>query len=175
MYCPKCGQQQMADNLNFCSRCGLPINEIAKWLENDENLVLREKGLPLKSPSKRRKNIRRGAKLMFISGVLFPIFFALSVAVDEPFPLLIPLTLFFAGLSVMLYSRLFIEETLSIKNEAPQPSRLISMFNNRSLPLVKDLWRKETAEQQYQTAELIKPPSITEHTTTLLDKNNNAS
>jgi hypothetical protein len=173
MFCPKCGQQQVADNINFCSRCGLPTNEIAKWLENAENLVLREKGSQVNLPSRRRKNILRGVKLMFVSGVLFPFFFLLSIAADGPVPLLIPLTIFFAGFSLMIYSHIFIEETTPLKTEQTQPSILGSMLRNKALPSVKNIWAKTTDEPPIKTAELVKPPSITEQTTTLLDKNNN--
>ena len=173
MYCPKCGQQQIAENFNFCSRCGLPINEVAKWLEGNANLTTSEKGTPLKSRSAKRKGIRRGAKLMFFSGVLFPIFFLFGIVVGGPAPLFIPLTIFLAGLSRMLYSRIFGDDSSSIKTEQTEPSKLGSMFGNKALPSVSDIWIKKTAEPQFQTAELVKPPSITEHTTTLLDKNNN--
>lgn len=171
MYCPKCGQQQIADNLNFCSRCGLPINEVSKWLEGNASLTTSGTGTPLKSHSAKRKGIRRGAKLMFTSGVLFPIFFLFGIVVGGPAPLFIPLTIFLAGLSRMLYSRIFGDDSSSIKIEQTEPSKLSSMLRNKSLPSVSDIWTKNSAEPQFKTAELVKPPSITEHTTTLLDKN----
>jgi hypothetical protein len=171
MYCPKCGQQQIADNLNFCPRCGLPINQVAKWLEGNASLTTTEKGTPLKSHSAKRKGIRRGTKLMFISGVLSPIFFLFGIVIGGPAPLFIPLTIFLAGLSRMLYSRIFGDDSPSIKTEQTQSSKLGSMFGNKALPSVSGIWIKRTAEPQFQTAELVKPPSITEHTTTLLDKN----
>lgn len=110
---------------------------------------------------------------MFISGVLFPIFFLFGIVVGGPAPLFIPLTIFLAGLSRMLYSRIFGDVNSSIKTEQTESSKLGSMFGNKSLPSVSNIWIKKTAEPQFQTAELVKPPSITEHTTTLLDKNNN--
>lgn len=171
MYCPKCGQQQITENFNFCSRCGLPLNEVARWLEGSANLTIREKETPLKPHSAKRKGIRRGAKLMFISGVLFPVFFLFGILVGAPALLFIPFFIFFVGLSRMLYSRIFGEEISSIKPEQTEPSKLGSMLRNKSLPSVNGIWIKRTAERQFQTAELVKPPSITENTTTLLDKN----
>ncbi len=32
MYCPRCGQQQISDEMKFCSRCGLPMSGLAEWL-----------------------------------------------------------------------------------------------------------------------------------------------
>ena len=34
MYCPRCGQKQMAGDLKFCSRCGLPMGLVAELLAN---------------------------------------------------------------------------------------------------------------------------------------------
>ncbi|HYO06352.1 MAG TPA: hypothetical protein VER14_05165 [Phototrophicaceae bacterium] len=147
------------------------MNEVARWLEGNASLTIREKDTPLKRHSARRKGIRRGAKLMFISGVLFPVFFLFGIVVGLPALLFIPFFIFFVGLSRMLYSRIFGKEISSIKPEQTEASKLGSMHRNKSLPSVNGIWIKRTAEQQFQTAELVKPPSITEHTTTLLDKN----
>ena len=32
MYCPQCGQQQLSDNLRFCSRCGFPLEVVLQIL-----------------------------------------------------------------------------------------------------------------------------------------------
>ena len=32
MYCPNCGQQQISDEMRFCSRCGLALSGLAEWL-----------------------------------------------------------------------------------------------------------------------------------------------
>lgn len=173
MYCPQCGQQQITENFNFCSRCGLPLNEVALWLAGEASPVTGEKGTKVNLHSAKRKGIRRGAKLMFISGVLFPIFFLFGILVGAPALLFIPFFILFVGLSRMLYSRIFGEEISSVKSGQREPSKLGSMLRNKSLPSVSvsDLWTKRTAEPQFKTAELVKPPSITEQTTTLLDKN----
>src|SRR5258705_11885462 len=53
--------------------------------------------------------MRQGAKLMFLSAVLFPFAIILCAIFDTPGPMIIPFTVFVAGLSWTLYSRLFIE------------------------------------------------------------------
>lgn len=166
MYCPKCGQQQIADNTNFCSRCGLPISEVARWLEQGENPVLRDKSQLM--PTRRRRNIKRGAKLMFISGVLFPILLVSSLIFDNPAPLLISFLLFFIGLAIMLYSRLFIEKDSPLSPAQALPGKLNSMLNNKSLPHANRFWTTNAGREPVKTAEMVKPPSVTEHTTTLL-------
>ncbi len=169
MYCPKCGQQQVSDNTRFCSRCGLPISGLAEWLAGGGVLAVREEA-PVGLASPRRKGIRRGAKLMFLSGILMPIFFGLSILVDNPGPLLVPFTIFFAALSLMLYARIFGEEIPHVKSQQARPTRLGSMSGNNALPPASNIWANSVGGQQVRTAELVKPPSVTEHTTKLLDR-----
>ena len=34
MHCPRCGQQQVSEEIKYCSRCGFPLGLIAEVLEN---------------------------------------------------------------------------------------------------------------------------------------------
>ena len=169
MYCPKCGQQQVSDETRFCSRCGLPINVLAEWLAGGGVLAVREEEAPLALASPRRKGINRGAKLVFLSVVLLPIFLGLSFLVDEPVPLFVPFTIFLAGLSLMLYSRIFGEEVAPVKSLQAQPSGSRAKLRSTALPPAFSIGMKGVGEQPVRTAELVKPPSVTEHTTKLLD------
>ncbi len=170
MYCPKCGQQQLSDNTRFCSRCGIPITGLAEWLASGGELAVRnEENATMMSASPKRKGIRRGAKLMFLSGVLMPVFFFFSLLIGAPIPLLIPITIFLIGLSLMLYARLFSEEALPVKSQQAQPSRLDTMPSSAALPPSSSIRMHDVGGQQVRTAELA-PPSVTEHTTKLLNK-----
>lgn len=170
MYCPKCGLQQITDVMRFCSRCGLPISGLAEWLASGGGvLALGEEEAPLPVASPRRRGISRGAKLIFISVVLVPIFFGLSILVDNPIPLMLPFTLFLAGLSIMLYSRLFGEEIPSGKSQQAQPFKLRAMPESKALPPASNNWMNWAGGQRVRTSELAQPPSVTEHTTRLLD------
>ena len=155
MFCPNCGQQQVSDEMRFCSRCGLALNGLAEWLGGG---LLVRRTEETSTPSRRRKAIRRAAKLMFFSGVIFPIFLAMSIGIDEPGPLFLPLLIFFISGVWMLYARLFMDETPQL-TQAPQPAAFGPTPTARvSLP-----------PQQVRTNELIQVPSVTEHTTKLLD------
>ncbi|MGH9942751.1 MAG: hypothetical protein ACRD9R_10405 [Pyrinomonadaceae bacterium] len=172
MYCPQCGQQQVSDNTRFCSGCGLPISELAGWLAGGGALVGREAEAPAALPSPQRKGIRRGAKLMFLSAVLLPIFLGLSFLADHPVPLFVPFTIFLAGLSLLLYSRIFGEEISPAKSQTARPSRLgATSSGHAALPPASNVWMNNVGGQQQQvrTAEMVKPPSVTEHTTKLLE------
>jgi hypothetical protein len=114
-------------------------------------------------PSPRRKGMRQGAKIMFISGVLLPIFFGLCFPADSPGPLLVPLTVFFAGLVRLLYSQLFSEDSALVTIQEAnlhQPASLPSTYR----PPAQSLGAPpgDPANQLY-------PPSVLEHTTRNLE------
>jgi hypothetical protein len=111
--------------------------------------------------------MRRAAKLMFFSGVLFPVFIAISLAVDEGGPLIIPVILFFVSLVMMLYARLFGDKTAPVVNHVAQTATLNSGSARSSLPPATSI--PINNRQQVRTNELAQPPSVTEHTTRLLD------
>jgi hypothetical protein len=165
MYCPRCGQQQVSDDMKFCSRCGLPIAGLSSWVASAGGL---HEETRLVSASPRRKGITRGAKLMFLSAVLVPFCLFLSFLFDEPGPLLFPVTIFLIGLSLMLYSRLFGQEVRSIKGYEVQGSRLGTTLGN-ALPEAPNPMTNRVNTQKVRTSELVRPPSVTEHTTKLLD------
>jgi endogenous inhibitor of DNA gyrase (YacG/DUF329 family) len=170
MYCPKCGQQQINDSTRFCSRCGLQISELAQWLAGGGTLALNEEATPPEGVSPKRKGVRRGAKLIFFSVVLFPIFLGLSIAVDEPGPLLLPFTVFLAGLTYLLYHLIFSEQTAPTKTRQTQPARLAPGFGPNALPPGSTVWANNVSADAVRTSELAQPPSVTENTTKLLDK-----
>ena len=162
MYCPNCSQL-VPDNTRFCSRCGLPLSELSAWLAGHGELTVRkDKHTP------RRKGMRWGAKAMFAGVVLFPIFLLLSVAGDSPFPLFMPFLVFFAGLCILLYSRIFIEEVSA--NSKQQDLRFGVMQANVTLPPASETGVITTERREVRTAEIIQPPSVTDHTTKLLDR-----
>jgi len=160
--------------MRFCSRCGLALSELAEWLAGRRSLATdyraalgkpEERGI-----SPRRKGIRRAAKLMFFSGVLFPIFLAFSIGVDEGGPLAIPFIVFFVSLVMMLYARLFSDKT------APLIDQSAAQTSNFGTPPVRDYLPPATTtaipnvgRQRIRTNELSQPPSVTDHTTKLLD------
>lgn len=166
MFCPKCGQQQIADNTRFCSRCGLPIDGLAQWLAGDAPAAIGDKGLAV-AVSPRRKGVRRGAKIMFLSAVLTPLFIVLSVISDAGEPLIIPFLLFLAGLSVILYSSIF-KEKAPTQTTPARPAALGSAFSSNALPPASNTWANSRRDQAVRTAELAQPPSVTEKTTRLL-------
>ncbi len=171
MYCPKCGQQ-VSDSMRFCSRCGLPIGEVGDWLAGLGGLVARDTP-QASAPSPRRKGMRRGAKVMFWGGMLLPLFFGLSLAVDDPVPLIVPLMVILTGLSWLLYSRLFGEEAAPERIRQAQEEAAsfgAARAADSALPPASDAGVINSARRNARTAEIAQPPSVTDHTTKLLDR-----
>jgi endogenous inhibitor of DNA gyrase (YacG/DUF329 family) len=172
MYCPRCGQQQISNEMRFCSRCGLSMSELAEWLAGGGAPALRAAETQVSLPSPRRKGIRRGAKLMFLSAVLFPVFLAISLIGDEGAPMIVPVLLFFVSLVMMLYSRLFGDPTTPVQGHPIQTPGLAAMSQHSALPPASNLpmhGASNIGRQSVRTNELAHPPSVTENTTKLLD------
>lgn len=167
MFCPRCGQQQLSDELRFCPRCGLPLASVTALLAADGATPSGEEVARAGNTTARRAGIRRGTKLMFFSVVLFPLFLIPSFIVDSPIPLFVPITLFLAGLAWLLYFVLFGEDTLAAQGHGADTKR----FGKRAAPALEAPRAAPASWQTTQrTAELARPPSVAEQTTTLLDK-----
>jgi hypothetical protein len=106
---------------------------------------------------------------MFFSLVLFPVFLVISLMFDEGAPMVVPVFLLFVSLIMMMYSRLFGEETSPIK-DAAQQSNLGGKSVAGALPPQSSIPVHGSAGRPVRTAELAQPPSVTENTTRLLEK-----
>jgi hypothetical protein len=170
MFCPRCAQQQLNDESRFCPRCGLPLAGVAALLASDGIAPQGREATRDNEPNEKRKGVRRGAKIIFLSAVLAPVFLALSIAFDSPGPLLVPATVFLAGFSWLLYSLLF--------GEGPMPAWGAKadkeLTGSRTSPALAaqqfvpaSSW---LGAQRADTAEMVPPFSVTEHSTKLLDE-----
>jgi len=155
--------------MRFCSRCGLALTGLAEWLAGGGLPVKRADQAQPPELSLRRKHIRRAAKLMFFSGVLFPVFLLFSAAIEEGAPMIIPVGTFFVSLVWMLYARIFIDKTTPAISQAAQPAAFASIPARGSLPPAANNPMPNIGRQQVRTNELAQPPSVTDHTTRLLD------
>jgi hypothetical protein len=125
-----------------------------------------------------KKGMKNGAKLMFLSAVLTPIFFGLAVGpFDSPGPLVIPFTVFLAGLCWLVYAAIFGEDNPvpQVQNfQQPFGANLSQPFGanpqRTALPSADNFQVTGTAPQRITTSEIINPPSVTDHTTQLFDK-----
>ena len=179
MYCPNCGQQQISDEMRFCSRCGLALSGLAEWLAGGALPERRADDAQVPAASPRRRGMRRAGKLLFFSGVLFPIFLVISLAIDEGAPMIVPFFLFFVSLVLMLYARLFSDNTARVSRPIAQnpaiqtpdgQSPALGSKPTRSSLTPGSITSVPNIRQQVRTNELAQPPSVTENTTRLLDE-----
>ncbi len=170
MYCPNCGQQQISEEMRFCSRCGLALTGLADWLLHGRVPLMRRDEVQVEPASPRRKSIRRAAKMMFFSAVLFPIFLVFSLAAEEPGPMAVPFILFFISLAWMLYARLFKETNAPVSLPSSQTTVLGPTPTRNALPPPINVPIPGVGRNQVRTNELAQPPSVTENTTRFLDK-----
>jgi hypothetical protein len=106
---------------------------------------------------------------MFFSGVLFPVFLFFSIAIEEGAPMVVPSMLFFVSVVMMLYARLFSDKTAPPVYQPAQPFIVGSAHARNSLPPANTTAMPGIGRQQTRTNELAQPPSVTDHTTRLLD------
>ena len=157
--------------MRFCSRCGLALSGLAEWLAGGRLPLMRREEERVEAASPRRKNIRRAAKLMFFSAVLFPIFLAISIGADEGGPMAVPFIVFFISLVWMLYARIFSDKHAPLNiPPAVHTSALGSNPVRGALPPPINVPVPGIGRQPVRTNDLAQPqPSVTEHTTRLLD------
>jgi len=181
MFCPQCGQQQLPGVVRFCSRCGFALDGVMQLLSNGGLLpVYRDPETPTEISAK-KKGVRQGAMLFLLGAILVPILGLFASYSNNPFFEILtgiaallcflggPLRMLFAALfeegaprPVLQHARPFVPASAS----APQfPPRA----QNQALPPASmqpaSSWRGRP-----NTAELVNPPSVTENTTRLLDK-----
>src|SRR2546423_620728 len=113
MYCPNCGQQQIVNELKFCSRCGFPMEGVVNLLSSGGLVpqpIAAQSGLKELSP--RQKGQRQGAMMMLLTILLVPLVGIITGVLDLLPGLFIPLTailLFVGGLLRIVYAGLFEE------------------------------------------------------------------
>ncbi len=169
MFCPQCGQQS-SDEIRFCPRCGLSLAPHAALLSVGNTAArgaVAAQGPPVRSA--KRVQMRRAAKLMFFSVVLFPLFLGLSIATDGPVGLLFSLAMFLGGLAWMVYAKLFGDDSPYVPRQASRRD-LKAGGERPALDAQQFAPASLFDRQRANTAEILQPPSVTEHTTKLLDQ-----
>lgn len=180
MYCPQCGQIQVSEVTRYCSRCGFPLDGVMAVLVSGGAVPTRYVQPNNVKPSRRSKGIRQGAMLMLSTILIVPIVAILAVnLLYDVSHIIVPLTAlvcFVGGLLRILYALLMEDEkpSMDVEQAGGYAPPAIPQFerpaHNAALPSASanpaPVWRPRP-----NTAEIYQPPpSITENTTRLLDK-----
>src|SRR6185312_819367 len=171
MYCPQCSQEQMAEEMRFCSRCGFPLTIVSQLVANGGALAgFDTEGKRQLTP--REKGVRWGALLMIISAALFPIVLLFAAMKHDAVVLLLPVFLvFLVGLARLLYAKL-LQPNTPVQKEISSAAghRMAQQLNSGDrlgLPAKQNV-RVNAWRQPIDTSEMAQPPSVTDHTTKLL-------
>ena len=180
MFCPQCGQQQVTGHIRFCSRCGFPMDGVIQLLGNGGMVpaYVASPDEPVKI-SPRKRGVKQGG-LLFLSGILLvPILGLFASFSMSSFPQMLAglaaIICFIGGPVRMLYAALFEEGAPNPMRHYPQPVPMHvapPQFgpHGQAPALPPQPARPPSWRTRPNTAELVNPPSVTENTTRLLDK-----
>lgn len=169
MYCPKCSQLQGSEQTRFCSRCGFALDGVRELVAHEGSLTLTEpEAREQRALSERQAGVRQGAKIALLGAVLLPLGYGLCFVFHSSIPALLPFTVFLAGLAWMLYSRVFGEQPLPPAGSRLAPSEP-PLGAHLSPPSAVAAQLKDAGTRGFDASEPARTPSVTEHTTELLD------
>jgi hypothetical protein len=183
MHCPICGQQQVSENVRFCSRCGFLLTGIAEVVANNgiiPNQTNQNEG-EIKD-SARKRGVKQGLMVLLVGLFLvLPLISILTVATDSE-PYLVAITAifsFFGGTLRMIYALMFesknpMGKTLEQNIAGTAQNFLKSKSDKTALPPlqsvpVSDYVAPKTVSWR-ETNDLIERGSVTDNTTKLLQK-----
>jgi hypothetical protein len=166
MYCPQCSQQQVSEEMRFCSRCGFPLTGVRELIASD--------ALTPDTKNKRPPSVRgvRQATWIMLGGVLLSLFVALLTAAEDDFVvlLMLPAACYIIGFIRLLYA-VFIQDRAELKQKELMVTiqSAISRHPARELVAPREPAVNTFARPDRKTAEVVQPPSVTEQTTRFLD------
>ncbi|NOT47221.1 MAG: hypothetical protein HOP17_05660 [Acidobacteria bacterium] len=174
MHCPKCGQQQISDEIRYCSCCGFLLTGIAEIVANDGILPARTVSKGTKS--KRTQGLKQAAFIMILGIVLVPIWIAFLAATNGPPELAVAAVFFFLGSAILRGAYAFLfqsNEPLEFASSQPQPvfhgaSEPNALPRQTSVPA--DAYAAPGTGAWRDTNDLGVRGSVTDTTTKLLSK-----
>jgi len=176
MYCPKCGQERISPEVNYCSRCGFLLTGTMELLANDGvSLTAPSRS---KLPSKRSRGLKQGLFTLLLFFLIGPLLGIITVAVNaEPYIVgIAAILLIFGGLLRMAYALMFESSDPIVANAATLPAAFTAPSINEptfnaALPpqrqMPADEYVSPRAGQWRETNDLT-PASVTDSTTKLL-------
>jgi hypothetical protein len=170
MYCPQCSQEQVSEEMRFCSRCGFPLAIVTQLVRGGgalEGFDAEAKG----ELSPRQKGVRWGLTLMILSLLLVPLAALMTAMKSDFFALFVPVfALFVLGLGRLLHAYLLAPRTPTetAKSIAGKRDKQLSGASTSALPAGQYI-PVTTWKQPVNTSEMAEPVSITENTTRLLN------
>jgi zinc-ribbon domain len=184
MFCPECGQQQVSDEVRFCSRCGFQLAGVTGLLATRGALPVGAAMAVPAAETPKRKGVRQGAKVLLFGIFLMPVFGILGGVFgghngDEA--AIVGLIVVLAGFLRMIYAALFEDgpyrkqPMLAPHYVPPAAPPLAAQARGAELPPAHGVTAQGYASPRTNTAEISFRPSVTEHDTQLLDEQRDKS
>ncbi|HEY5883617.1 MAG TPA: zinc ribbon domain-containing protein [Pyrinomonadaceae bacterium] len=150
MFCPKCGQEQATESVHFCSRCGFKLSIIEEGLAKRLTVMAMYLVITICALGG-WGSITAGPAYMQIR-----VFISVIAAIT--------FYLLFSGDLTHIFNRLF-------SKDIEEGRQISSPGQETALPPAHSIPAAPLGSRRVNTAEMVPPPSVTEQTTTLLDKN----
>ena len=149
MFCSKCGEEQASESVRFCSRCGFKLANVEESLTT---LLIKI--------------------AMFLLLTVCAIFGWGSVTTGPSYmQVRLIITLIAALTFYLLFSRDLKHIFDKLFSHNIEPIKHLTSNQKSSLPPSQSIPLPTLGARRVNTAEMLPPPSVTEQTTTLLDKN----
>src|SRR4028119_1399817 len=181
MYCPKCSQQQVSDEIRFCPRCGFQLEAVKSLLAGNQDLSVVTEAKPQAqfTPISKR-DVILGATVMLIGAISIALLMISTVTGTPLQAVIIPLLLIWVvivsvlllfGHTVREVANLFSKDAASKSQDSSDLITDVSASaRQQALPPVQSTPIMGLGSWRIKTAKLAQPQSITEHTTDLLDR-----
>jgi hypothetical protein len=181
MFCPVCNQKQISEETRFCSRCGFLLTGVSQLIANGGVLPQMVTGNDPNAISPRKKGVKRGALLLFMSFILVPLLAIITIAVGaEPFVVAAAAVLFGGGgLLRIIYALLFESKYPTASDEGVLPESFKKILPSKKQPnalppqqsVPVSSYVPPNVGNWRDTNDLAAaPPSVTDPTTKLLQK-----
>lgn len=183
MFCPVCNQEQVSNETRFCSRCGFLLTGISQVIAGGGALPHFQTNNDSNAISPRKLGVKQGALLLFASFLIVPLLAIITIAVRaEPFVVAAAAILLGGGgLLRIIYALLFEGSYPSITNDSVLPEAVKNILSSKkksrgALPPQQSApvssYVPPTSMNWRDTNDLAAaaPPSVTDPTTKLLEK-----
>ena len=166
MYCPKCSQQQVSDRVRFCTRCGFPLDVVSALLSNDGDLIRSQADANVSLWCKTAARLA-GSKLLLLGILLVPVAFLFQYLFNSPLGFFPAVILIGAGVIQEIIHGV-IRQIRDVKTPHRTREKILNAADKQlNLPAATGI--PIPHPRSLDTAEMVKPPSVTENTTKLLD------
>ncbi len=180
MFCPNCGQQQVSEEIKFCSRCGFPMGLVSEILSHGGFLPQLADLYKSKKIFTKSNGMKFGLIwFLFWSFLMTPL---LGIAGGDEIVAVTAVLGFVGGMIIVILSALFLQnlpknfngEYLNQKGDA-MPAHLKGNQSRNALPpqqtqSAQSYVPPANAWKSADTGDLVRPNSVTEETTKLLKK-----